>query len=53
MSTINDNIQTINNTVSTHVTTIAGIQNVLSQNDLTVMSGKITANQAAIATLQQ
>lgn len=53
MQTINDNIQSINNTVSTHVTTIAGIQNVLSQNDLTVMSGKITANQASIAALQQ
>lgn len=53
MTTINDNIQSINNTVSTHVTTIAGIQNLLSQNDLTVMAGKITANQAAIASLQQ
>ena len=53
MSTITDNIQAINNTVSTHVTTIAGIQNVLSQNDLTVMTGKITANQASIAALQQ
>lgn len=53
MTTINDNIDAINRTVSTHVTTIAGIQNLLSQNDLPTLYTKVATNQAAIASLQQ